>query len=103
MVVTQVIDQRDSNSISTRYIARQVQSNVRSQQRGMVVIQESQQIVISAFSTDNGINNIRATPTGIASAQSNTTAQANTNVLTFDPDNIPAVSNSSMILPAGVP
>jgi len=46
IVVTQVIDQRDSTNVNTRYLTRQLQSNQNIQEQAFVVINEVQTMTI---------------------------------------------------------
>jgi hypothetical protein len=96
VIVTEVEDQRNSNNKNSRYLARKIHSNVQSSEQVTIVIQESTPIVIGASGGSSG---------GIAPPQSTAAAQVNPNVVTMDPNSMSALSNSNstMILPAGVP
>jgi hypothetical protein len=100
VIVTEVIDQRNVNDKSTRYMSRQIQSNVQSEEEVTIVIQESQQIIVGGSNNQSSYNNNG--PPGNSSAQLNATAQVNPNVATVDPNSMSAVSNSTMLLPAGI-
>ena len=104
MIVTPVVDQRNSNSKNTRYISRKINSNVKSSEQVTVVIQESTPIIIGGSNGNGG----GATPAGVASAQSTGVSQAvqvNSTVATVDPNSMSTISNSNdtMLLPAGIP
>jgi hypothetical protein len=115
VVVTQVIDQRSAANVNTRYMARRIFSGVTSSEQVTVVIQESQQIVISeSSSTSISTSNITITtpPAGKTSAQSSATAVITTTtettitsitIVTVDPNAMSAISNSTLLYPAGIP
>ena len=78
-------------------MTHKVQSNVKSNEQVIVVIQESTPIIIDVNSGSSG-----ASP---AQPQSTAAAQVNPNVMTVDPNSMSAISNcnGTMLLPAGVP
>jgi hypothetical protein len=84
-------------------MARQIQSNSQSSRKVMAMIQESQQLIIGGNGANSNLNNVSATPAGVASAQSSAAAQVNPNVVTMDPNATPELSNATMLLPAGIP
>ena len=100
IIVTDVIDERNVNDKSTRYLSRQIQSNVQSEEEVTIVIQESQQIIVGGSNSQS--NHTNNGPHGNSSAQLNATAQVNPNVATVDPNSMSAVSNSTMLLPSGI-
>ena len=100
IIVTDVIDERNVNDKSTRYLSRQIQSNVQSEEEVTIVIQESQQIIVGGSNSQS--NHANNGPHGNSSAQLNATTQVNPNVATVDPNSMSAVSNSTMLLPAGI-
>jgi hypothetical protein len=109
VVVTPVVDQRNSNSKNTRYMSRKIHSNVQSSEQVTVVIQESTPIIIGS-GNGNGKGQGQsgnASPTGASTAQSTGAAQAqvNSTVATVDPNSMSTISNSNdtMLLPAGIP
>lgn len=123
VVVTAIIDQRDSNNKNTRYMSRKIHSNVQSREQVTIVIQESTPIIIdggsgngksNGKSNDNGKGKGKgqgqsgsASPTGVSAAQSTgaVQAQVNSTVATVDPNSMSTISNSNdtMLLPAGIP
>lgn len=112
-------------------MARRINTNVQSREQVVVVIQESQAIVINIDNRNgngrngngqgnrngngNGQGNRNgrrqeipvATPAGVAAAQSTGTVGVTPNVLDIDPNSMSAVTSSnssnSMLLPAGIP
>lgn len=106
VVVTPVIDNRNSNNKNTRYMTHKVQSNVKSNEQVIVVIQESTPVIIDVNSGNSGNSGKSgASPAGVAQPQSTAAAQVNPNVMTVDPNSMSAISNcnGTMLLPAGVP
>jgi hypothetical protein len=91
--VTAVVDSRDSNNVNTRYLSRQIQSGVQSEEEVMVVIQESQQLTVGSS----------AVSAGVPPPQASGAAVVNPNVATVDPNAQPSISNATQILPSGVP
>ena len=91
IIVTQIIDNRDSSNVNTRYMTHQVQSNEGAAEQQMVVVSDAQVMTISGSSSATQVQ--AAAPSG--------TGSVSPNVLTYDPNATPSVSNSSMILPAG--
>jgi hypothetical protein len=100
VIVTPVIDQRNSNNKNTRYMTHKIQSNVQSQEQVTVVIQESTPIIIDVNSGGSGGSRV-----GVPPPQSTAAAQVNPNVMTVDPNSMSAINNcnGTMLLPAGVP
>ena len=91
IVVTQVIDQRDSSNVNTRYMTHQVQSNENIAEQQMVVVSEAAAMTIGSSNS-----------TGVQQASPTATGTAASNILTYDPSAPPSVSNNTMILPSGV-
>jgi hypothetical protein len=87
-VVTQIIDERDSSNKNTRYMTHQVHSNEEIAEQQIVVVSDSDAMTVGATKVR------RSLPTATGSIAPN--------VETFDPTAPASVSNSSMILPAGV-
>lgn len=61
IIVTQIVDQRKSNSTNTRYLTRQLQSNQSIKEQEIVVISESKQFTVGADSANS-------IPTGVSGA-----------------------------------
>jgi hypothetical protein len=91
IVVTQLVDIRDSSNINTRYMTHQVQSNEEIEEQQIVVVSEAAALTIGG---SNRTPVRAASPTG--------TGYISPNIMTYDPNAPPSVSNNSMILPAGV-
>jgi hypothetical protein len=104
IIVTPVIDQRNSNNKKTRYMTHKIQSNVHSRETVTVVIQESTPIIIDVNSS-GGSGGSGASRVGVPPPQSTAAAQVNPNVMTVDPNSMSAINNcnGTMLLPAGVP
>lgn len=92
IVVTTIVDSRDSSNIRTRYMTHQVQSNEKISEQVMVVVSESQTMTIRAGSSGTRVQPFSPTGTGSISP----------NIGTYDPTAAPSINNGSRILPAGV-
>lgn len=87
-------------------MTRRIQTNVQSSQQVIVVIQESNAIIINGNNNGrgNGQGNRGPTPAGVASSQSTGISQVNPNVVSIDPNSVSTISNNNncMLLPAGL-
>lgn len=95
IIVTEVIDERDSNNKNTRYLTRQIQSNSEVEEQVLIVISESNQFTV-------GSNSKNSSPTGISENAASSTGSVQ-QFGTYDPS-APAVfggDNSASILPQG--
>jgi hypothetical protein len=92
IVVTQIVDIRDSSNINTRYMTHQVQSNELIEEQQILVVSEAVAMTIGG-NVGTAVQQF-ASPTG--------TGSVSQNIATYDPNAAPSVSNATMILPAGV-
>jgi len=101
IVVTEVIDQRDSNNFNTRYLTRQLQSNSNVEEQVIVVISESQVMTVGG---SNSNKNSRPTRVGTASSSQSTgdVQQFATYNADAPAQIVQGSSNSQSILPSGV-
>lgn len=77
VVITEVIDNRDSTNPNTRYLSRQIQSNTEVSEQVFVVIQESAQITIgSNANAQSGSGSCNPSKTGAAQATGTKTGTA---------------------------
>jgi hypothetical protein len=98
IVVTTIIDERDVTNVRTRYMTHQVQSNEEISEQQIIVVSEAAAMTLgsgsSGSSGSTGTQVLPASPTGTGSIAPV--------IMTYDPSAPPSVSNSTMILPAGV-
>jgi hypothetical protein len=92
IVVTEIIDARDSSNQNTRYLTHQVQSNEEIEEQELIVVGESVAITIDGRV---GSRVRRASPTGTGSVAPS--------IATYNPNAAPNVDNNSLLLPSGVP
>lgn len=92
IVVTQIVDIRDSSNVNTRYMTHQVQSNEEITEQQIVIVSEAVAMTVGGGSSGTQVQPASPTGTGFISP----------NIMTYDPSAPPSVSNNSMILPAGV-
>src|SRR4051812_46600357 len=98
VVVTEVIDQRDSKNVNRRYLTRQLESNRNAQEQAIIVISESQTMTIGG---DSRVEGIFPTATGVSGAESTGSVQQ---FGTYDPS-APAAfvaDNAQQLLPEGI-
>jgi len=96
VVVTQIIDQRDSNNVNTRYMTHQVKANnANAVEEIQIMVTEAQAITIGAQQV--------AQATGINAQLQASAASANAvaAMATADPNAPFAASNATMLLPSG--
>ncbi|RAL60053.1 hypothetical protein DID88_000679 [Monilinia fructigena] len=87
IVVTQIVDARDTSSKNIRYMTHQVQADNKAQDNQFVVVQQAQQMIINGPSL-----------TGTASLPQGTDTSTSF-IATYDPNARPSVSNATQILP----
>jgi len=93
VVVSNVIDSRDSNNVNTRYLTRQLQIDNGASEQVVVVVSEIQQLTISnALPTNAGFDALQAAATGTGVPA----------VATYDPSAAFEANNATQILPIGV-
>ncbi|KAF7877639.1 hypothetical protein EAF04_001310 [Stromatinia cepivora] len=86
IVVTQIVDARDTSSKNIRYMTHQVQADNQARDTQFVMLHQAQQMTI------NGPSQTGSLPQG-------TSFPASSSVETYDPNAAPSVSNGSQILP----
>jgi len=72
IVVTTVIDQRDSSNFNTRYVTRQLQSNSQIEEQVLIVISESQTMTVGGSNSNSNGRQSKATRAGTASSSQST-------------------------------
>jgi len=96
VVVTEVIDQRDSNNVNTRYMTHQVRAN------NLNAVEEIQIMVTEAQAITIGTQQVaQATGTNAQLQASAASANAVAAMATADPNAPFAASNATMLMPFG--
>jgi hypothetical protein len=98
VVVTEIIDIRNSNNRNTRYMTHQVHANNRAQQDVVIMVTE-----VVAITIDSKSNNNRDSHTQNCNANFATAVSAAPAIQTVDPNAPFQSSNATVLLPSGVP
>ncbi|PQE30672.1 Cas1p-like protein [Rutstroemia sp. NJR-2017a WRK4] len=91
IVVTQIVDARDSSNKAVRYMTHQVKADNGAKDHRFIMVQQAQQMTI------NG-----ASATGTAALPAGTGVANAASFSIYDPNAAPSVSNATQILPAGL-
>ncbi|ESZ91153.1 hypothetical protein SBOR_8464 [Sclerotinia borealis F-4128] len=88
IVVTQIVDARDTSRQNIRYMTRQVQADNQAKDTQYVMVQQAQAMTINGASS-----------TGTASLPQGTDISSSSPIKTYDPNEAPSVSNGTQLLP----